>query len=52
MEYADGEREYYDLTKDPNELDNAITTVPAARLNQLKTTLHTLEKCKGEECRA
>jgi arylsulfatase A-like enzyme len=52
VEYADGEREYYDLTKDPNELDNAIARIPAARLSRLTSTLHRLETCKGKECRA
>jgi N-acetylglucosamine-6-sulfatase len=51
VEYADGEREYYDVRKDPDELDNAIGRVPQARLNQLKTILHKLEKCSGKECR-
>jgi arylsulfatase A-like enzyme len=52
VEYADGEREYYDVRKDPYELDNAISRVPATRLNRLKSMLHRLEKCAGEECRA
>lgn len=51
VEYADGEREYYDLRRDPNELDNAIGRVPAGRLSRLKATLHRLEKCAGEACR-
>ena len=52
VEYADGEREYYDVRKDPNELHNAISRVPAQRLSQLKAMLHQLEKCSGKECRA
>jgi N-acetylglucosamine-6-sulfatase len=51
VEYADGEREYYDIRRDPNELDNAIGRVPAKRLTQLKAMLHKLEKCSGKECR-
>jgi N-acetylglucosamine-6-sulfatase len=51
VEYADGEREYYDVRKDPNELDNAIGRVSQTRLNQLKAMLHKLEKCSGKECR-
>jgi N-acetylglucosamine-6-sulfatase len=51
VEYADGEREYYDLRRDPDELDNAIGRVPAARLDQLKSMLHRLEKCSGATCR-
>ncbi|MEV0398932.1 sulfatase [Actinoallomurus sp. NPDC050550] len=50
VEYADGEREYYDLSRDPNELDNAVTRLPAARLKQLTSLLHRLEKCSGKTC--
>jgi N-acetylglucosamine-6-sulfatase len=52
VEYADGEREYYDLRTDPNELDNAVTRVPAARLTRSRATLHRLEKCAGRSCSA
>jgi N-acetylglucosamine-6-sulfatase len=52
VEYADGEREYYDLRRDPNELDNAVSRVPAKRLDQLKSMLHRLENCSGKGCRA
>jgi len=51
VEYADGEREYYDIAKDPNELDNTMSQVPAKRLAQLKSMLHRLEKCSGTACR-
>jgi N-acetylglucosamine-6-sulfatase len=51
VEYADGEREYYDVRRDPDELDNTVSQVPAARLSRLKATLHHLEKCSGQECR-
>lgn len=51
VEYADGEREYYDVRKDPNELDNAIGRVPADRLDRLKAMLNRLEKCSGGTCR-
>jgi arylsulfatase A-like enzyme len=51
VEYADGEREYYDIKRDPNELDNTVNQVPAARLSRLRSTLHHLEKCSGQECR-
>jgi N-acetylglucosamine-6-sulfatase len=51
VEYADGEREYYDLRRDPDELDNAVSRVPARRLAQLKSMLHRLEKCSGKACR-
>ncbi|GAA4499132.1 hypothetical protein GCM10023191_045470 [Actinoallomurus oryzae] len=51
VEYADGEREYYDLAKDPDELDNTVGRVPAKRLARLRSTLHRLEKCSGTACR-
>jgi N-acetylglucosamine-6-sulfatase len=51
VEYADGEREYYDVRRDPDELDNAIGRVPTQRLNRLRATLHRLEKCSGKACR-
>lgn len=50
VEYTDGEREYYDLRRDPNELRNAVTTLPATRLNQLSAMLHNLEHCSGKNC--
>jgi N-acetylglucosamine-6-sulfatase len=42
VRYADGEQEYYDTARDPNELDNiAAQGVPSA----LPQTLHALENC-------
>ena len=52
VEYADGTREYYDVRKDPNELNNAIGRVSPQRLNALKSMLQRLEKCSGKDCRA
>jgi N-acetylglucosamine-6-sulfatase len=48
VRYADGEQEYYDTARDPNELDNiAAQGVPAA----LQQTLHALETCHtGSTC--
>jgi N-acetylglucosamine-6-sulfatase len=51
VEYADGEREYYDLRRDPDELDNAVTRLPATRLTELTSMLHRLETCSGAGCR-
>jgi N-acetylglucosamine-6-sulfatase len=51
VEYTDGEREYYDLRRDPHELDNAVTRAPASRLHRLASTLHRLEECAGRQCR-
>ena len=48
VRYADGEQEYYDTARDPDELDNiAATGVPAA----LRNALHALENCHtGSTC--
>ncbi|MEW2518875.1 sulfatase family protein [Actinacidiphila alni] len=47
VEYADGEREFYDTTADPDELRNGAATLPAARSTALHTTLTALQHCKG-----
>jgi arylsulfatase A-like enzyme len=47
VEYATGEREYYDLARDPDELDNRAATVSASRLTPLRRVLHQLQSCKG-----
>ena len=52
VEYKDGEREYYDLRTDPNELTNTISKVKQAHLADLRSTLHRLEKCSGKNCRS
>jgi N-acetylglucosamine-6-sulfatase len=51
VEYADGEREYYDLRRDPDELDNAVDRLSPARMRQLTATLHKLQRCAGPACR-
>jgi hypothetical protein len=47
VEYATGDREYYDLRTDPHELNNTITALPQARLVQLQHTLQALRACQG-----
>jgi arylsulfatase A-like enzyme len=47
VEYNDGEREYYDRTKDPNELDNIAGQLPAARIAALHGALSKLTNCHG-----
>jgi N-acetylglucosamine-6-sulfatase len=47
VEYVTGEREYYDLRSDPDELHNLAATVPPARLALLQQALHALETCRG-----
>ncbi len=50
VEYADGEREYYDLKRDPNELNNTVAKLTPTHLKKLKATLHKLENCHGDTC--
>jgi N-acetylglucosamine-6-sulfatase len=50
VEYADGEREYYDIRHDPNQLTNIFDRLSAAERHRLSRTLHALETCKGKTC--
>jgi N-acetylglucosamine-6-sulfatase len=47
VEYITGEREYYDLARDPFELDNIAARLPRARLRRLHRTLIAIERCHG-----
>ena len=47
VEYVTGEREYYDLRRDPFELDNLASTLPPARLQRLHRALAAIESCHG-----
>ncbi|WP_199747922.1 MULTISPECIES: sulfatase family protein [Actinomadura] len=52
VEYADGEREYYDLTRDPHHLSNIAATLPPERLRTLTARLYALTRCAGSACGA
>ncbi len=53
VEYVDGTREFYDLERDPHELDNLVSRLPPATLDDLHRNLVALEHCHGaRECRA
>ena len=45
VEYATGEREYYALDSDPDELHNLAGTLSTDRLSQLHSELAALETC-------
>jgi N-acetylglucosamine-6-sulfatase len=45
VEYNNGEREYYDRTTDPDELDNIAGTLSPERLSALHAALAGLESC-------
>jgi len=47
VEYRDGEREYYDLRRDPYERVNAIGRLSRRRRGQLHRMLVRLERCHG-----
>jgi arylsulfatase A-like enzyme len=47
VEYVTGEREYYDLRRDPFELDNLAASLPPARLQRLHRALAAIERCHG-----
>jgi arylsulfatase A-like enzyme len=46
-EYDGGQREYYDLRKDPNELHNLAGKLPARKLDPIKKALAALRSCHG-----
>ncbi|MEV4316175.1 sulfatase [Actinocrispum sp. NPDC049592] len=51
VEYVDGSREYYDLVRDPHELNNIAGTLGPDRLSQLHTGLSKLINChSGPAC--
>ncbi len=52
VEYSTGEREYYDLVKDPYELQNLAGKLGSDRLRQLTERVHALSTCRGSACRA
>ena len=47
VEYETGETTYYDLTQDPNELRNFISTLPAATRQKLHQILMANSSCHG-----
>jgi len=48
VEYADGEREFYDLQNDPYELNNLASALAPAELDTLHADLVQLEQCHGQ----
>jgi N-acetylglucosamine-6-sulfatase len=51
VEYPEGERELYDLRRDPFEMHNAYATATAARRDRLARRLAALKACAGSACR-
>jgi arylsulfatase A-like enzyme len=51
VEYARGQREYYDRTSDPYELDNIYRTIPRRTILELHRELTDLTRCSGyQQC--
>jgi N-acetylglucosamine-6-sulfatase len=50
VEYLNGDREYYDLTKDPYELNNVYGDLSGPQRAGLHKTLDKLERCSGQSC--
>ena len=51
VEYHNGERELYDLRKDPYELHNTYDAADAVILRRLEGRLAALRGCTGAACR-
>jgi hypothetical protein len=51
IEYGTGERELYDLARDPHQLDNVVESADAALVAALATRLAELRTCAGAGCR-
>ncbi|MFJ4602528.1 sulfatase family protein [Streptomyces griseoluteus] len=49
VEYADGEREYYDTRSDPDELYNRASSLSKAQQSLLHQMLTDLQNCEGSE---
>jgi N-acetylglucosamine-6-sulfatase len=51
LEYATGERELYDLRRDPDELKNLTASTPDETLARFAKRLADLKQCAGAACR-
>ena len=51
VEYGTGERELYNLRRDPHQLDNAVDTADPALVAALSERVAALARCAAEECR-
>lgn len=51
VEYSTGERELYDLTTDPDQMQNAIGSADPGLVQQLAGRLAALRACRGVACR-
>ena len=49
VEYADGDREYHDLSADPYELRNTFTMLTAEQKSALHAAIAAMQACRGSE---
>ncbi|MCI0477054.1 MAG: hypothetical protein L0Y55_12465, partial [Anaerolineales bacterium] len=52
VEYANGEKELYDLRADPYQLNNLAAKADPTLLRELAARLRELQTCAGDKCRA
>ena len=52
VEYKDGEREYYNLARDPYERHNTYNRLKAKPRSRLHNALRKMRRCKGRACSA
>src|SRR5690349_3301090 len=50
VEYKDGEREYYNLKRDPYERHNTYKRLKPKQRTRLHNALRKIERCKGNAC--
>jgi N-acetylglucosamine-6-sulfatase len=50
VEYENGEREYYDLRRDPDQLVNRYGALSQERADALHAAIRGLSRCRGEGC--
>jgi arylsulfatase A-like enzyme len=51
VEYDNGERELYDLSSDPYELESLHASADPAVIERLSSRLEALKECAGQSCR-
>jgi len=49
VEYADGDREYHDLSTDPYELRNTYAGLSTDKKSALHAAILAMQQCKGSE---
>ena len=52
VEYATGEKEYYDLVRDPYQMENSASGLDAPALARLHGRISALKDCRGQTCRS